>query len=78
MVTGTLSGSGNIRADGYYGTDGQGGAFNRAAAGAGSVTVICGTNSSSITPTAACGPSTGPYDEKPGGAGTARILTGSL
>lgn len=78
MVTGTLSGSGNIRADGYYGTGGEGGAFNRAAAGAGSVTVICGTNSSSITPTAACGPSTGPYDEKPGGAGTARILTGSL
>jgi hypothetical protein len=78
MVTGTLSGSGNIKADGYYGTGGEGGVFNRAGAGAGSVTVICGTNSSSITPTALCGPNLGPYDEKPGGAGTARILTGTL
>jgi len=78
MVSGTLSGSGKIRADGYYGTGGQGGVFNRAAGGAGSVTVICGNNSSSITPTAQCGPSQGPYGEKPGGAGTARILTGTL
>jgi hypothetical protein len=78
MVTGTLSGSGNIKADGYYGTGGEGGLFARVGAGAGSVTVICATNSSSITPTSLCGPSPGPYDEKPGGAGTARILTGTL
>jgi hypothetical protein len=78
MCTGTLSGTGTIRADGWYGTGGEGGVFARAAAGAGSVTVICLSNASSITPTASCGPLPGPYDEKPGGAGTARILTGSL
>jgi hypothetical protein len=78
MVTGTLSGNGTIRADGYYGTGGEGGIFSRAGAGAGSVTVICASNSSSITPSASCGPSQGPFGEKPGGAGTARILIGTL
>ena len=72
FVTGTFSGSGAMNAvggQGSYGRLGSGGG-----GGGGSITVICASDSSSITPNAAGGPAN--HRSGAGGAGTSRILAG--
>ena len=83
FCTGTLSGSGAIKADGSAGGSAAGNSTADSAgggSGGGSVTVFYGTDSSSIAPTAAGGAGgtgAGAYrgDGGAGGAGTARKLS---